>query len=100
MKKQKKNLSEQTDAEIKHMKELVDRNVKTVSINMLHMSRKVDEIGLDKERHGIFLIKKKNNNKIKCLIIKNAAKYTFFWNVYQNRKYWGHNTNLDEHKSF
>ena len=59
MKKQKKNLSEQTDAEIKHMKELVDRNVKTVSINMLHMSRKVDEIGLDKERHGIFLIKKK-----------------------------------------
>lgn len=39
----KKNLSEQTDAEIKHMKELVDRNVKTVSINMLHMSRKVDE---------------------------------------------------------
>ena len=27
VKKQKKNLSEQTDAEIKHMKELVDRNV-------------------------------------------------------------------------
>lgn len=54
MKKQKKNLSEQTDAEIKHMKELVDRNVKTVSINTLHMSRKVDEIGLDKKRHGIF----------------------------------------------
>lgn len=54
MKKQKKNLSEQTDAEIKHIKELVDRNVKTVSINTLHMSRKVDEIGLDKKRHGIF----------------------------------------------
>ena len=98
VKKQKKNLSEQTDAEIKHMKELVDRNVKTVSINTLHMSRKVDEIGLDKKRHGIFFNLKKN--KIKYLIIKKAAKHTFFWNTFQNRKYWGHKTSLDEHKSF
>lgn len=85
VKKQKKNLSEQTDAEIKHMKELVDRNVKTVSINMLHMSRKVDE-DLIRRDMEFFNLKK---NKIKCLIIKNAAKYTFFWNIYQNRKYLG-----------
>lgn len=74
MKKQKKNLSEQTDAEIKHMKELVDRNVKTVSINMLHMSRKVDEIGLDKERHGIFLIKKKKQQQNQMSNYKKCSK--------------------------
>lgn len=88
MKKQKKNLSEQTDAEIKHMKELVDRNVKTVTINMLHMSRKVDEIGLDKERHGICFLILKNQNQMSN-VKKNAAKYTFFWNIYQTRKYLG-----------
>lgn len=88
MKKQKKNLSEQTDAEIKHMKELVDRDVKTVTINMLHMSRKVDEIGLDKERHGICFLILKNQNQMSN-DFKNAAKYTFFWNIYQNRKYLG-----------
>lgn len=88
VKKQKKNLSEQTDAEIKHMKELVDRNVKTVTINMLHMSRKVDEIGLDKERHGICFLILKNQNQMSN-DKKNAAKYAFFWNIYQNRKYLG-----------
>lgn len=53
-KKQKKNLSVQTDAEITHMKELVAKNVKIVTTNMLCMSRKVDESGHDKERHGNF----------------------------------------------
>lgn len=54
VKKQKKNLSVQTDAKITHMKELEDKNVKTVTTNMLCMSRKVDESGHDKERHGNF----------------------------------------------
>lgn len=82
MKKQKKNLSEQTDAEIKHMKELVDRNVKTVTINMLHMSRKVDEIGLDKERHGICFLILKNQNQM--FNVKKCSKIHIFLEYFPN----------------
>lgn len=99
MKKQKKNLSEQTDAEIKHMKELVDRNVKTVTINMLHMSRKVDEIGLDKERHGICFLILKNQNQM--FNVKKMQQNTHFLGIFSKlENIWGHKTCLDEHKSF
>ena len=77
MKKQKKNLSEQTDAEIKHMKELVDRNVKTVSINMLHMSRKVDEDSIRRDMEFFNLKKKQNqmSNYKKCSKIHILLEY-------------------------
>lgn len=50
--KQKKNQSVQTEEEMTHVKEFIVKAVKTGTINMLHMSSKVDESGHEKEKHG------------------------------------------------
>lgn len=92
-KKQRKNPSVQTDAEMTHVKELVDKNVKTLIINMLHMSRKIDESGY-KERHGKHKTIYKNQNQISK--DKKYNKYTFFGTFTKIENIWGYETSLNK----